>query len=62
MPKDAQVTARQDRDRIGGSGRKAPKYSGKADPRAGGHASAPALDAPLKAYQASQHAHQKSAE
>ncbi len=60
MPKDAQVTAETDRERAAGSGRKTAKHFGKGDPRAGNHASAPALDAPLKAYQASQHARKKS--
>jgi hypothetical protein len=63
MPKaTAQVTAGQDRERAAGSGRKAAKHSGKVDRRMGSHASAPALDAPVKAYQASQHALDKSTE
>ena len=58
MPKYPQVTEKQERGRGPKSGLKHTKRSG--DPTVGSHASAPALDAPLKAYQASQHAREKS--
>jgi hypothetical protein len=60
MPEDPQVTEKQARGRAPKSGRKHAKRSG--DDRVGSHASPPALDAPLKAYQASQLAREKSTE